>query len=177
MNHTQINLTGVECYVVFTLSKGSQFERFQTSAFPYSFLKADSDHNNMLSKYALDYLSHQITSTIDFKIARNLYNSGRLTYHDRTGVYEDSKGKLTSYKPFWLCDSKVYWKEDHCTVYAEASNIFNTGYYDYGGIIQPGLWIMAGIVVDLWIIRNSQKSEIRNQGSGIRDDHNWDIIR
>ena len=149
MNHTQINFTGIECSVAFTPAKGARFERIQTFRLAYSFLKADSDRNNMLSKYALDYLSHQITSTIDFRIAWKLYNSNRLTYHDRTGVYQDSKGQLASYKPFWLCDSKVYWKEDHWTVYAEASNIFNTGYYDYGGVIQPGIWIMAGIVVDL----------------------------
>ena len=103
----------------------------------------------MLSKYALDYLSHQITSSIDFRIAWKLYNSDRLTYHDRGGVYQDTKGQLVSYNPFWLCDSKIYWKEDHWTMYAEASNIFNTGYYDFGGVIQPGLWLMGGIVVDL----------------------------
>ena len=24
-----------------------------------------------------------------------------------------------------------------------------SGYYDFGGIIQPGIWLMGGIVVDL----------------------------
>ena len=149
MNHTQINFTGLECSIAITPSKGGKFERIQTLRLAYTFLKADSDRNNMLSKYALDYLSHQITSTIDLRIAWKLYNSVRLTYHDRSGLYQDSKGQLVSYNPFWLCDSKLYWKEDHWTVYAEASNIFNTSYYDFGGVIQPGIWLMGGIVVDL----------------------------
>jgi len=103
----------------------------------------------MLSKYALDYLSNQITASVDVRIAWKLYNSSRFTYHDRNSVYQDVKGQIVSYKPFWLTDTKLYWKENHYTIYTEASNIFNTSYYDFGGIIQPGIWFRGGIVVDL----------------------------
>jgi iron complex outermembrane receptor protein len=103
----------------------------------------------MLSKYALDYLSNQITASIDFRIAWKLYNSSRLTYHDRNSEYQDVKGQLVSYKPFWLADTKIYWKENQFTIYTEASNIFNSTYYDFGGIIQPGARFRGGIVVDL----------------------------
>ena len=149
MNHTRINFTGMECSIEITPPKGGRFERIRTLRLAYTFLKADSDRNNMLSKYALDYLSHQITSSIDFRIVWKLYNSARLIYHNRSGLYQDSKGQLVSYKPFWLCDNKFYWKEAHWTVFAQASNIFNTSYYDFGGIMQPGIWLMGGIVVDL----------------------------
>lgn len=149
MNHTQINFTGMECSLTFTPPKESTFERIQAFRISYAFLKADSNSNNMLSKYALDYLSHQITSSIDVRIAGKLYNSSRITYHDRNSVYQDANGQVVPYKSFWLSDTKIYWKENHYTLYAEASNIFNSVYYDFGGIIQPGIWFKGGIVVDL----------------------------
>jgi vitamin B12 transporter len=149
MNHTQINFTGMECSLSLTPPQSGTLERIPSVRISYSFLQADSNRNNKLSKYALDYLSNQITTSIDVKIAWKLYNSSRLTYHDRNGVYQDAKGQIVSYKSFWLSDIKIYWKENHYILYTEASNIFNSCYYDFGGIIQPGVWFRGGIVVDL----------------------------
>jgi len=149
MNHTQINFIGMECSLTLTPPKAGIFERIQAIRISYVFLQADSNRNNMLSKYALDYLRHQITSSIDVRIAWKLYGSGRITYHDRNGDYQDVKGQVVPYKSFWLFDTKIYWKENHYTLYAEGSNIFNSSYYDFGGIIQPGMWFRGGIVLDL----------------------------
>ena len=149
MNHTQINFTGMECSLTLTPPKAGRFERIQAIGLSYAFLQADSNVNNMLSKYALDYLRHQITSSIDVRIAWKLNISCRLTYHDRNSVYQDVKGQVVSYKSFWLSDAKIYWKDPHYTIFTEASNIFNARYFDFGGIIQPGAWFRGGIVVDL----------------------------
>lgn len=149
MNHTQINYTGMECSLTLSPPKESTLERIQSIRISYAFLQADSNLNNMLSKYALDYLRHQITSSIDVRIAWKLNISCRLTYHDRNSVYQDTKGQVVSYKPFWLSDAKIYWKDTHYTLFTEASNIFNAHYYDFGGIIQPGVWFRGGIVLDL----------------------------
>jgi vitamin B12 transporter len=149
MNYTQINFTGVECSLIFTPQKAALFEKIQSIRISYSFLKADSNRRNMLSKYALDYLSNQITASIDLRIAWKLYSSNRLTYRDRNGDYQDIKGQVVPYRSFWLFDTKVYWKANRYTLYVEGSNIFNTGYYDFGGIIQPGVWFRGGVVVDL----------------------------
>jgi iron complex outermembrane receptor protein len=149
MNHTQINYTGMECSLTLTPAKEGTFERIQVISLSYAFLQAGSNVNNMLSKYALDYLRHQITSSIDVRIAWKLNISCRLTYHDRNGVYQDANGQVVSYKSFWLSDAKIYWKEKQFTLYTEASNIFNARYFDFGGIIQPGIWFRGGILVDL----------------------------
>lgn len=149
MNHTQINFTGMECSLTLTPPKAGRFERIQAIGLSYAFLQADSNGNNMLSKYALDYLRHQITSGIDVRIAWKLNISCRLTYHDRNSVYQDVKGQVVSYKSFWLSDAKIYWKDEHYTLFTDATNIFNTEYFDFGGIIQPGVWFRGGIVADL----------------------------
>lgn len=149
MNHTQINFTGMECSLTLTPSKAGTYKRIKAIRLSYALLHADSNVSNMLSKYALDYLRHQITSSIDVIIAWKLNISYRLTYHDRNSVYQDAKGQVVSYRSFWLSDAKIYWKDNQYTLYIEASNIFSTRYYDFGGIIQPGVWFRGGIVVDL----------------------------
>jgi vitamin B12 transporter len=149
MNHTQINFTGMEYSLTIVPSKTGTFERIQAIHISYVFLHADLNRNNMLSKYSLDYLRHQITSCIDIRIAWKLSISARLTYQNRNGAYQDMSGRVVSYKSFWLTDTKVYWKEKHYTFYTEASNIFNAHYFDFGGVIQPGVWFRGGIVADL----------------------------
>ena len=149
MNHTQINFTGLEGSLTFTPSQTGPLERVSSASISYSFLQADSSRNNMLSKYSLDYLSHQVTAGIDVRIAWKLFYSGRLTWQDRNGAYQDAGGQTVPYNSFWLSDMKLYWKGNHYTLYTEASNIFNARYYDFGGIIQPGRWFRGGIVVDL----------------------------
>ncbi|MBN1790457.1 MAG: TonB-dependent receptor [Bacteroidales bacterium] len=149
LNHTKINFTGIECALTLTPPKTGTFERISDIRISFAFLQADSNRNNMLSKYVLDNLRYQINSSIEVRIAWKLNIFGRLTYHDRNGVYQDAKGQVRSYKPFWLSDAKIYWRDQHYTLYAEASNVFNTRYYDFGGIVQPGIWFKAGIVVNM----------------------------
>ena len=149
MNHSKINFTGIRI-ISMALSPPDEgpFKRIQSFRISYTFLHADPERNIMLSKYALDYLNHQVNLYIDLRIAWKLYNSILFTYHDRNSVYQDSKGQLVPYKPFWLSDAKIYWKGTNYTLFTEASNIFNSSYYDFGGIIQPGIWFRGGIVVD-----------------------------
>jgi vitamin B12 transporter len=148
MNHSQISFTGAECSVTFTPA-GSKMGRLQAFKISYSYLKAGWDYKNLLSKYSLDYLKHQISSSIDVRIQWKLFVSNRLMYNDRNGAYQDSKGLIKTYEPYWLMDSRVYWKSNYNTLFIEASNIFNTHYYDLGGIIQPGIWFRGGIIIDL----------------------------
>lgn len=149
MNHTRISFTGIEGSLTFTPSQTGPLERIRSASISYSFLEADSDRKNMLSKYSFDYLRNQFTAGLDVRIVWKLYGSGRLTWQDRNGVYQDAGGQTVPYKSFWLSDLKFYWKGNHYTLYTEASNIFNTRYYDFGGIIQPGTWFRGGIVLDL----------------------------
>jgi vitamin B12 transporter len=149
MNHSQINFTGMESSFSYIPSTAGNLERIQSFKISYSFLRADLNTGNMLSKYTLDYLKHQITSGIDVRVKWKLFVSNRLTYNDRNGTYQDNKGQLVTYKPFWTDDVKVYWKSDYLTLFTEASNVFNTNYYDFGGIVQPGIWFRGGIIVDI----------------------------
>jgi vitamin B12 transporter len=149
MNQTHIRFTGVEGSVSLTPPDGFFRGRVKSVSLSASLLQDDFSSNGMLSKYALDYLKDQVTASLDMRIAWKLYNSTRLTRQDRNSTYADASGQIRDYEPFWLCDSRLYWQTDTYLLYAEASNLFNTSYYDFGGIRQPGIWVRGGIQLNL----------------------------
>jgi iron complex outermembrane receptor protein len=149
MNHTRINQNGVEFSLSITPSPESRLNRFVSAGISYTFLVADSDHGELLSKYALDYLRHQFTSSVNFRIAGKWYSQINLTWRDRNGNFQDVSGKIQSYRSFWLADVRISRKSGIITVFSDITNILNTHYYDIGGILQPGMWIRAGITADI----------------------------
>ncbi len=148
-NHAEISSTGVETSLTLTPSEENQDARLQSLRVSYSFLRADAEQGEMLSRYALDYLRHQVNFSVDLRVASRLYSSTTVTWRDRTGSWQNATGDVISHNPFWLADTRFSWKEKHFTGYVEASNILNTRYFDFGGLIQPGIWVRGGITLNL----------------------------
>jgi iron complex outermembrane receptor protein len=103
----------------------------------------------MLSRYALDYLRHQVNISFDFRIVSRLYSSTTVTWRYRTGSWQNATGDVISFKPFWLTDTRFSWMAKNYKIYVEASNIFNTRYFDFGGLVQPGIWVRGGTTLNL----------------------------
>ncbi len=148
-NHADISFAGIEASLTITPSAEMPNGSLQSLRLSYSYLQGDSAEDNMLSKYVLDYLRHQLNLSIDFMIVARLHNSTTFTWRDRNGAWQDAGGGIVSYEPFWLADTRFSWKTEHITLYAEASNVFNSRYYDFGGLIQPGTWVRGGLVMNL----------------------------
>lgn len=148
MNHTRINQKGVEISFKITPSPEGRFNRIVSAGISYTFLKADSDHGELMSKYALDYLRHQVTSSVNVRITGKWFGMINLTWRDRNGNFQDMSGKIQSYRPFWLADARISRTSGIITVFSDITNFLNKHYYDYGGILQPGIWIRAGITAD-----------------------------
>ena len=73
---------------------------------------------------------------------------------DRSGNYElfencVSTGRTESYKPYTLLGARLNWSTGAFRLYAEGDNLLNRIYYDHGNIPQPGLWLRAGLNVDV----------------------------
>jgi len=151
MNHTRLDQHGLEFSVSITPSPDGPWKRIVSAGLAWTWLDAKSDHGSLLSKYALDYLKHQITSSVEIRIAGKWFGLIKLTWRDRNGKFQDVSGKIQSYRPFWLADVRISRKSGVITVFSDITNILNTPYYDYGGILQPGMWIRAGITADIGI--------------------------
>ena len=148
VNHSKVTYKGVTAMIDVALDSYTG-GIIHSARISYTYLTSDTIKKYLLSKYVLDYLKHQFTVSLDHAIYARLNVSWRLTYLERMGSYPDAKGIVTAYKPFWMADARIYWKDKHYTIYTEATNLFNTSFFDFGGIVQPGLWVKAGFVLDL----------------------------
>ena len=117
--------------------------------FSYSFLTQDkSSIDGYDSKYALDYLKHKIVFSLKHKIYGNLQLNWNAAWQDRNGDYT-LNNKREEYEPFFLLDVRLQWENEKINVFADFNNVLNTKYADFGGIVQPGIWIKTGICVRL----------------------------
>jgi iron complex outermembrane receptor protein len=146
MNHSNVNFTGLELSV---MVRPVENKVIRSINFSYSYLSSDKQSGDLISKYALDYLRHQVNINTDLRIVWKISGSSSFTYRVPSGVYQDISGAVKKYDPSLLCDARIYYKSHIFKVFAEGSNIFNTRYFDYGGIVQPGLWLRAGISLEI----------------------------
>lgn len=144
VNHSEVNAVGGE--IMLGYRYGKWVPKIEAT---YSFCNLSMDSGDYISKYALDYLRHKLTLTVEHRIYKGFGANWQLTYQERNGEYSDVDGITQSYQPVWLLDGQVFWKGKNTKLYIEATNITNQQYYDYGGIAQPGIWAKGGISIAL----------------------------
>jgi vitamin B12 transporter len=141
-NLTRINSTGFELSGNFFPEKIWQKVIFITKlGLNYSYSKLDKGENSFFSNYVLDNLKHKLDIEINHKIWGKLKGSWRFSYQDRNGM----RTQTEPYQPFWLVDARIMWKTPSTEIYALASNLLDTNYFDLGTVEQPGRWISLGI--------------------------------
>ena len=143
VNHTTVNSLGFEA------SAGVQYSFFSVHC-GYSYIHQDKRREpHIVSQYALEYLRHKFVASAQLKMSRRLTWGLNLRYHDRVGTYTDFSGVAHDYDPYALVDTRLTWTQSHWKAYVEANNLFDTHYRDYGLVLQPGRWIIAGVSVRL----------------------------
>lgn len=115
----------------------------------YAYCGTTKQETDYLSKYALDYLQHRLSLTIEHTIYRGLGASWQLTYQQRNGSYADRDGVVQTYRPVFLLDGSIFYDAPKWKVSLECTNMTNQTYYDYGGILQPTHWLRAKLEVRL----------------------------
>ena len=143
VNHTKINSTGVETSVAFFIG-ANQFN------IDYSYIHQQKEQEaHIVSQYALEYLRHKLTAKANIPLSKRLSLGLHLRYQDREGQYTDFDGKVYDYEPYALLDTRLTWQQNNWKVYAEANNLFDKDYRDFGLVKQPGRWIIIGASVRL----------------------------
>lgn len=139
VNHTEINSTGLELLTEV---------RWQQAAIKlsYSYISQDKKQEaGIVSQYALEYLRHKLVGNIRLPLWRCLDLNVTCRWQDRVGSYTDFDGQAHDYRPYFLTDARLTWKQSQWQAYIEANNLFDTTYHDYGLVVQPGRWLVAGI--------------------------------
>lgn len=154
-NLTNLNTYGLEISATFNLTEISGSETFlEKIGVSYDYTEINKDAGSYVSAYVLDNLNHKLSINLNHKLYKKVTASWYLNYQDRNGNYSkyDAVSKTSSetpYQPFWVLDGRVNWKPGILVFFAEVSNIFNTDYFDFGNIAQPGRWFKAGASIEL----------------------------
>jgi iron complex outermembrane receptor protein len=151
MNITEINVSGFETSIALNIEELSGHKSFlKTITVNYAFLKADKSSDEFMSRYALDILKHKAELLIYHQVWRNFSASWAFSYQDREGGYIKYVNTVpetteTPYAPFVQMDLQLNYTKKHWMVFAEATNLLNNDYVDYGNVPQPGRWIRMGV--------------------------------
>lgn len=142
VNHTRVDAFGGEVSLAY--AHGYWLKNLEVG---YAYCQLDKDAGELLSKYALDYLRHKLTLNLSHGIYKGFGASWQFAFQRREGTYTDAAGDVKRYKPVCLLDGRLFWQNDRLNLFVEGSNLVGLRYYDYGGIVQPGRWLKAGISV------------------------------
>ena len=143
VNHTKINSLGLELGTTFFI-RNSRF------AMNYSYIHQDKvQEEHIVSQYALEYLRHKLTATADVPLTMRLTLGLHFRWQDRVGQYTDFDGAVHDYEPYALLDARLTWLQNKWKIYAEATNLLDKRYHDYGLVEQPGRWIIVGTSIRL----------------------------
>lgn len=150
MNLSEVNATGGD------ITAEYRFDRLFIRKFSvaYSYLTLDKSVEGFDSKYALDYLRNKLSVGLNHQIAGNVSAGWNATYNDRAGTYDantviGAPSAITHYKPFWLLDLRILWNMKKLDVFADANNLLDKKYADYGGLTQPGINFNLGLRLKL----------------------------
>ena len=147
VNHAKVNTTGVETSLDVSFDEMLHRTFFiRNLTISYAYIDQDKKSEpDVQSRYALEYLRHKAVAQANLRVWRNLNLNVSYRWQDRMGNYEQN-GEMVAYEPYSLLDARLSWDTSSYRVYAEANNLLNRTYYDYGNIPQPGIWVRAGAV-------------------------------
>ena len=147
VNHARVNTTGVETSLQMDFDELWHAQKvLRRLSVAYAYIHQDKrTERDVQSRYALEYLRHKVVAQAGFRLWRRLELHLSYRWQDRTGNYEHD-GRMRPYRPYSLIDARLSWDDARFRLYAEANNLLNKTYYDYGNIPQPGIWVRAGAV-------------------------------
>jgi len=150
-NITEINVAGFETSIALNMEEMTSGNSFLKSiSFGYAYLKADKVSDEYMSRYVLDILRHKADMTIYHQVYKKISASWAFRYQDREGGYIKyvntvPESSETQYKPFVVMDLQLNYKLEKWMIFAEATNLLNTEFVDYGNVPQAGRWIRMGV--------------------------------
>lgn len=144
-NLTHLQTVGVEA----TFSYSPDIPYLRRICMDYAFLSVGRHSGRNHSLMVTDYLRNRLSLSIDHGIFSSLGASWEFILNDRAGTYLDESSREVRYRPYVLCNLRIYWNKPRYEVFVTASNLFNLRYCDLGNIPQPGIWVKAGLKLKL----------------------------
>ena len=130
-NVNAISVKGIDASVTyhFKAVSGSTIYAAYLYLHDYQYTKVDN-----FSKYALDFLTDQLSLSFESGVIGNLRQNVRVRYIKR----------LSQTDAYTVVDAKLFWKTQRLNIFAQATNIFNTAYTESNNIPMPSRWFTVG---------------------------------
>ncbi len=154
-NITQISKFGLEVGVKFFLNEMIDVLQYPTTLkIDYSRMNQEVIKNEYISNYALNYLRDKLTAQLYLPLYRDKLSATiSFRYQKRMGQYlkyEDLKPtQKEDYPAFTTTDISLNYNLKNLNIYCNMNNIFNTTYFDFGNVPQPGFWLIGGVSINL----------------------------
>ncbi len=149
INHTSISFIGIESAIkLFPQCINEKFF-IESATLSYTYIYSDKQEDETyISRYVLDHLENNLKIELIHSIYKELKIGYNVSYNKRKGQYisyiNNTKGVYTSFPDYFLLDIRLSYQFRTLMLYVEASNILNQRYYDFGDLVQPGIWIKGG---------------------------------
>lgn len=119
-------------------------------AYAYIYQHRRSGEDYYKSNYALEYLRHKLTASLEHRIVSNLSATWTLRVQDREGAYlvyagGVSSGELKPYGAHALLDCRLKWDTPRYGLFLDLTNLTSHRYYDLANVRQPGFMLMGGV--------------------------------
>jgi len=135
VNHT----LGGEVDITFHLEEVFKSQHiFNSLKVSYNHLYSDLIPGANLTKNTLDYLKDQLSCSMNIKMGKKLISS--IVYRYQNRIDDPSVS---------LLDFRLSFTSSFYSFYAEASNLLNVEYYEFGTIKMPGRWFRFGVALDI----------------------------
>lgn len=151
VNFGKINTVGFEAKLDFNLLNILPSQHFfKTLGMAYSYLnQSEKGHDGIVSKYALEYLKNKFVANLEMNLWRQLDLGLNYRLQHRMGSYIDVENNRHNYHTYGIIDVRLSWNNPKWTAYVESNNLLNRSYVDYGNVAQPGVWMVAGLSINL----------------------------
>ncbi len=148
MNHASIIAAGGEIALAWkNRTVNGWLERISLT---WAWNSASRTDSELLSKYVLDYLRHQLVVSLFHRLPLHGEMQWNFTFRDRAGHYQEfPSGEIKEYAPFLLTRFRVRYPFRTLAFFIDVNNLFNVKYQDIGNLPAPGIWIMGGVKMTL----------------------------
>jgi iron complex outermembrane receptor protein len=149
-NITELHTVGVELSTHIYPDKTWGVRWWKSLMMDYTYLDLQKvDKEEILSKYALNNLRHQLNVKVNFQILSHFFMQIQGSYKDRIGSYQSyhfitNAYEEEKYQDYLMLDARVSYRIRSFEAYIQAKNLKDIEVVEYG-IPQAGLWVMGGI--------------------------------
>ena len=159
VNFGRINSIGTQASMQMHLQQLLHSQHLlQRFSIAYCYIHQDQqEHDDIQSRYALEYLRHKLTAELRLSLWKALALNLSYRLQDRQGTYTDVDGEVQRYRRYGIVDARLSWVPrstfstlcSSMELYVEANNLFDKSYVDYGNVPQPGVWVIGGVALKL----------------------------